>query len=470
MAVNESNTIQYTIVTSRVTDGTVLYWKTTGNTTNSDITGGNTGTVTIVNNRALLNVAIAADANTDGTKTLGISILTGSLSGTPVINTASDIVINDTSLTPDNRLFSWGAENGAGGPPSIGSLGLNDATRRSSPTQVGSSSTWSQISNGGWSVMAINNGKLFTWGRSDKGFNGLNAGNSYKSSPTQVGALTNWSLVDTIKYTAAAVKTDGTLWLWGYNYRGELGTNDRVDKSSPVQIGTGTSWSSVSVGGSGVPSSFAIKTDGTLWAWGNNYFGNLGINTSSGYRSSPVQIGTGTTWSKVFAVDTDSLTAQTFAIKTDGTLWAWGNNSGGRLGINNAFNQSSPTQIGSNTWSNVAGRGSGTFGIKANGTLWAWGSHNRGTSGSGQESFDSSSPVQIGTLTNWSKIDVGEYHAAATKTDGTLWLWGAGTYGQLGRNDRVYRSSPVQVGTGTWSQVSVSKYYVFNQCTIAITQ
>jgi alpha-tubulin suppressor-like RCC1 family protein len=224
------------------------------------------------------------------------------------------------------------------------------------------------------------------------------------------------------------------------------------------------------VGGSGVPSSFAIKTDGTLWAWGNNYFGNLGINTSSGYRSSPVQIGTGTTWSKVFAVDTDSLTAQTFAIKTDGTLWAWGNNSGGRLGINNAFNQSSPTQIGSNTWSNVAGRGSGTFGIKANGTLWAWGSHNRGTSGSGQESFDSSSPVQIGTLTNWSKIDVGEYHAAATKTDGTLWLWGAGTYGQLGRNDRVYRSSPVQVGTGTWSQVSVAKYYVFNQCTIAITQ
>ena len=117
MPVNESNTIQYTVNTSRVPDGTILYWKTTGNTTNSDIVGGNTGSITITNNQAVFNVTIANDANTDGTKTLGISILTGSVNGTPVVNTSSLITIEDTSVSPapyDIEFFLV-AGGGAGG-------------------------------------------------------------------------------------------------------------------------------------------------------------------------------------------------------------------------------------------------------------------------------------------------------------------------------------------------------------------
>jgi hypothetical protein len=120
MPVNESNTIQYTVVTSRVADGTTLYWKTTGNTTNSDIVGGNTGSISIVNNQAVFNVTIAADSNTDGTKTLGISILTGSVNGTAVGNTATPIVVNDTSQAPAAYTVDYLAVAGGGGGSAAG--------------------------------------------------------------------------------------------------------------------------------------------------------------------------------------------------------------------------------------------------------------------------------------------------------------------------------------------------------------
>jgi hypothetical protein len=115
MPVNESNTIQYTVVTSRVPDGTTLYWKTTGNTTNSDIIGGNTGSITVNDNRAVFNVTIAADRTDDGTKTLGIALLTESLSGPSVATTPAPIVINDTSLTPSSFSVNYLIVAGGGG-------------------------------------------------------------------------------------------------------------------------------------------------------------------------------------------------------------------------------------------------------------------------------------------------------------------------------------------------------------------
>jgi hypothetical protein len=100
MPLNEGQTVQYTVTTTRVPDGTTLYWKTTGNTTNSDIVGGNTGSITITNNRAVFNVTILADETTEGTKTLGIAVATGSSSGPTVVTTPAPIIVNDTSQTP----------------------------------------------------------------------------------------------------------------------------------------------------------------------------------------------------------------------------------------------------------------------------------------------------------------------------------------------------------------------------------
>jgi alpha-tubulin suppressor-like RCC1 family protein len=452
MPVNESNTIQYTVNTSRVPDGTTLYWKTTGNTTNSDIVGGNTGSITITNNQAVFNVTIANDVDTDGTKTLGISLSTGSLNGPTVVSTANPITINDTSISPPPiRLYSWGYNF-------YGTLGLNDTVNRSSPTQVGTGTDWSIISIGTYNSAALKtNGTLWTWGNGSSQL-GLNDEVS-RSSPTQVGSTTNWSQVDTGFDSTIATKTDGTLWTWGGNFYGQLGNNvgpqsvfDQRPKSSPTQVGVSTNWNKV--GSSDRYTVMATKTDGTLWTWGRNHQGQLGHNDRVD-KSSPTQIGSGTDWNLLC-----TSTYTTLAIKTNGTLWSWGSNSWGQLGLNFVSGyRSSPVQVGSATnWSQVSGSWFSTMAIKTDGTLWSWGNNSNGQLGLNDRTYRIS-PVQMGTDTNWSLISVGNYSTIATKTDGTLWTWGRNHNGQLGEDDIVNRSSPVQVGIATnWTQINAGQH------------
>ena len=158
---------------------------------------------------------------------------------------------------------------------------------------------------------------------------------------------------------AMATKTDGTLWTWGYNAVGQLGINNAVQTSSPTQI-PGTNWKALTPGRQGLMyvSGGALKTDGTLWTWGYNENGQLGLNDRTSY-SSPMQI-PGTTWE-----DVSSGSYAMSATKTDGTLWMWGDNSAGQLGLNNEIKYSSPVQV-PGTWStfgfNTAKKMS--FGIK----------------------------------------------------------------------------------------------------------
>jgi len=448
MPLNEGQTVQYTVITTRVADGTVLYWKTTGNTTNSDIVGGNTGSVTITNNQGVFNVTTSSDVNTDGTKTLGISLSTGSINGPTVVSTTNSITVEDTSLSPAPiRLYSWGNN-------SNGQLGLNDTNNRSSPTQVGTETNWSMISMGAYNSAVIKaDGTLWAWG-SGSGQLGFNDEVS-RSSPTQVGATTNWSQVDTGFDSTIATKTNGTLWTWGGNYYGQLGNNigpqsvfDQRPRSSPTQVGASTNWNEVSH--SDRYTSLATKTDGTLWSWGRNHQGQLGHNDRVD-KSSPTQIGSGTDWNLLC-----TSTYTTLAIKTNGTLWVWGSNSWGQLGLNSAGGyRSSPVQVGSATnWSQVSGSSFSTLAIKTDGTLWSWGNNTNGQLGHNDRTYRLS-PVQVGTATNWNLISVGTYSTIATKTDGTLWTWGRNHNGQLGENDIVNRSSPVQVGIATnWSQIN----------------
>ena len=192
-------------------------------------------------------------------------------------------------------------------------------------------------------------GSLWTWGQNNTGQLGDNTIVN-KSSPVQtVAGGTNWKQVAYGTNHTAAIKTDGTLWTWGYNNYGQLGDSTIVNKSSPVQtIAGGTNWKQVA-GGS--VHTAAIKTDGTLWTWGNNGQGQLGDNTGAN-KSSPVQtIAGGTNWKQV-SVGKDN----NAAIKTDGTLWTWGSNLNGQLGDNTVANKSSPVQTvaGGTNWKQVA--------------------------------------------------------------------------------------------------------------------
>jgi alpha-tubulin suppressor-like RCC1 family protein len=153
-----------------------------------------------------------------------------------------------------------------------------------------------------------------------------------------------------------AVKTDGTLWSWGMNAFGQLGLNNYTYYSSPKQVGGLTNW--LSVAGGKYAHSVALKNNGTLWGWGRNYIGMLGLGTTTQYIS-PVQVGALTNWSSI-----DAGRAHSVAIKTDGTMWAWGGNGSGRLGLGDTTNRSSPTQIGSSTnWSKIDAVGTFTLAI-----------------------------------------------------------------------------------------------------------
>ncbi len=305
-------------------------------------------------------------------------------------------------IKTDGTLWTWGSS-------ASGALGINvgNGNPRSSPTQVGSGTTWLTGCVGFYTGLAIKtDGTLWAWGQQDFGQTGLNSAgaNTYKSSPTQVGAATNWSKVSGANYHSLFIKTDGTLWGTGYNLTGALGLNDRVNKSSPTQIGAGTNWLSVA---GGAYHSLAIKTDGTLWAWGQNTNGRLGLNDIV-WRSSPTQVGTGTDWNLVTASR-----YHTAAIKTDGTLWSWGRNHQGQLGVNSGVEASSPVQVASSTnWSKLSttsGWTDSVMAIKTDGTLWAWGKNPDGQLGTGDK-ISRSSPVQVGSATNWDKISVGVNH------------------------------------------------------------
>jgi alpha-tubulin suppressor-like RCC1 family protein len=152
-----------------------------------------------------------------------------------------------------------------------------------------------------------------------------------------VSGGTNWKQVACTIYNTAAIKTDGTLWTWGYNVYGILGTNDITTRSSPIQtVAGGTNWKQVACGVNHIG---AIKTDGTLWMWGRNINGQLGTNDVT-QRSSPIQtVSGGTNWKQVSCG-----AFHTRAIKTDGTLWMWGYNTNGELGTNDITDRSSPIQ------------------------------------------------------------------------------------------------------------------------------
>lgn len=339
-------------------------------------------------------------------------------------------------------LYSWG--NGANGQ-----LGLNNFNSYSSPVQVGSAywRTGSACDLFAGAVQA--DGTLWTWGVNTSGQLGLgNTTNCY--SPTKVGTLTTWVKVFANRFSMLATKADGTLWSWGNNGQGRLGLGNITNYSSPKQVGALTTWLTITGGGYAVAPALAIKTDGTLWAWGQNINGQLGFGNITNY-SSPKQVGSLTNWLYV------SSGYSTYAIKTDGTLWAWGKGTNGQLGLGNSTNYSSPKQVGALTnWLKVSGGGYYGFAVavKTDGTLWSWGSNIYGQLGLGNTT-SYNSPKQIGALTNWLTVTGGGYaYALAVKNDGTLWAWGYNGAGQLGVGDTTNRSSPVQVGAlKTWSPV-----------------
>ena len=290
-------------------------------------------------------------------------------------------------------------------------------------------------------VPGVKSPGLWSWGFNGSGQLGTNDIVA-RSSPVQtVAGGTNWRIISSNNNVSSAIKTDGTLWVWGCGSIGRLGTNNTIDRSSPVQtVSGGTNWSSVSADSA----MGAIKTDGTLWMWGNNPGGRLGTNDQIN-RSSPVQtVAGGTNWRSICTA------FPVAATKTDGTLWLWGDNIRGALGTNNTIDRSSPVQTvsGGTDWLSVSTSNNRAGAIKCDGTLWMWGYNSYGVLGTNNRTAYSSPVQTVAGGTNWRSVSLSYKHAASVKTDGTLWLWGYNCFGRLGTNNTISYSSPVQTVAG----------------------
>jgi alpha-tubulin suppressor-like RCC1 family protein len=273
-----------------------------------------------------------------------------------------------------------------------------------------------------------------------------------KSSPVSVvGGFTDWCQISSGRDHTLSVRQNGTLWAWGLGSLGRLGDGTLVNKSSPVSVVGGfTDWCQVSAGG---VHTAAVRQNGTLWAWGDNTRGQLGDGTTV-QRTSPVSVVGGfTDWCQVSAGN-----AHTAALRQNGTLWAWGCNGQGQLGDGTIVDKSSPVSVvgGFTDWCQVSAGCVHTAAVRQNGTLWAWGLNQQGILGDGT-TVSKSSPVSVvGGFTDWCQVSAGGSHTAAVRQNGTLWSWGCNTCGLLGDGTTVSKSSPVSVvgGFTDWCQVS----------------
>ncbi len=251
-----------------------------------------------------------------------------------------------------------------------------------------------------------------------------------------------------------AIKIDGTLWAWGDNSSGQLGNYTTTTQYKPIQIGSATNWVAVAAGFS---HSLGLQADGTLWAWGDNSSGQLGTGDAQNYPY-PVQVGSGKNWVAIAAGNSHSL-----AIKSDGTLWAWGDNNWGELGLGANFsgNPAVPNQVvGANNWLAVSASGhedvGGRFslGLRSDGTLWAWGDNGSGQLGiGGYDSNLHASPVQVkmapsaAAFTQVAQIATGPDHCLALRFDGSLYSWGDGLQGRLGQGNQNDYYLATRIGT-----------------------
>jgi alpha-tubulin suppressor-like RCC1 family protein len=351
-----------------------------------------------------------------------------------------------------DQLWTWGTGN-------LGKLGNASTTNSSTPvTTFAGGTNWKQVSSAGDHTAAIKtDGTLWTWGRGTFGAlgNALQIGDVSTPVTTFAGG-TNWKQVSSAVFYTAAIKTDGTLWTWGRGSYGNLGNaTTSLNISTPVTtFAGGTNWKQVSAG---VQYIAAIKTDGTLWTWGNNNTGQLGNATITATSTPVTTFAGGTNWTKVSCGGAGS-NSHTTAIKTDGTLWTWGLGTDGRLGNGvTAGNISTPvtTFTGGTNWKQVSTGQNHTAAIKTDGTLWTWGLGTSGRLGNNSTNTVSTPVTTFAGGTNWKQVSAGGQQTAAIKTDGTLWTWGAGNFGVLGNATITNTSTPVTTFAGgtNWKQV-----------------
>ena len=298
----------------------------------------------------------------------------------------------------------------------------------------------SSISAGYYGTCAIkSNGTVQCWGQGVYGANG-NGSTSTQRYPVNVSNLNNVIQLTATGYNVrghCALKTDGTVWCWGYNGYGQLGTGNTSNYTTPQRV---QNLSNVVKIGGGYQNTYAIKEDGTVWAWGtgSTYANGDGTTTQ---RTTPVQVS-----NLSHVVDVAGRYQGACALKSDGTVWCWGYGSHGENGDGSNSHRSTPVQVSNLTdVIQVAQSQHTSYALKADGTVWSWGNDSNGALGSNQSSTRNT-PIQVTNLQNIIQIEGRMYYGAtALRSDGSIWSWGYGGHGENGNNSTSNRGTPIRV-------------------------
>jgi RHS repeat-associated protein len=360
-----------------------------------------------------------------------------------------------TVVSTSTRAWGWNR---------FGQVGDGTTTNRTSPVAVVGMSEAIGLGAGDSHSLAVKaDGAAWSWGDNSQGQLG-DGTTTQRNTPVQVSGLTNVVAVATGHQHSLALKADRTVWAWGNNASGQLGDNTTANRTTPVQVkgpgGNGFLGDVVAIEG-GVFFSLALKSDGTVWAWGDGSRGRLG-NGGTTNQTTPVQV---SNLSGVVAITAGWNFA--LALKADGTVWGWGDNSESQLSDGTTIDRLAPVRVGALT--NViafAAGGNHVVATKTDGTVWAWGNNRNGQIGDGTQ-INRPTPVQLSGISNVSALAAGWEHSLAVKADGrTAWAWGDNSQGQLGDGTTTRRTAPVQVSiiSGTGGVVAGKQHSLANDC------
>jgi len=347
------------------------------------------------------------------------------------------------ALLADGTLWSWGNND-------FGQLGLGDNTQRATPVMIPdtgvSGDRWISVSAGVNHVMALRDtGELYGWGGNANGR--LGTGNTTNQSlPVQVSTTgvsgDSWTKIKAGRSSTVGIRDDGSMWSWGAGTSGQLGNGTATQRTTPTKVSdadiSGNTWIYVDIGSH---HTLAVRDNGKLYVWGAGNNGRLGLGDNS-EQLLPIQLDdtniSGDSWVSASAGDGHSL-----AIRDDGSMWAWGNNSAGRLGLGNSVQRNVPyevvtTGVSGSAWTTVSAFNTHSAALRDSGELYVWGTNTSGQLGLG-DIIMRGIPTRLGSANsdgnNWAALSLGAaaLHTTAARDSGSLWSWGSNTHGQLGK-------------------------------------
>jgi alpha-tubulin suppressor-like RCC1 family protein len=352
-------------------------------------------------------------------------------------------VTHTLAAREDGSLWAWGKNDKS-------QLGNGNTTSSSKPVHIGTSTSWIGVAAGdGFSLGLKKDGTVWAWGRNTGGELGNGSATTSQSSPGQVCKTSGPSCygnkyvaIAAGRHHALAIRDDGTLWTWGKNDRGQLGDNSTHDRSYPTQEnGRRNDWVSVS---GGRAHSVGVTADGKVRSWGANEHGQLAQEDLNDEWVPSVEYFDASDWVQVSAGDDHTL-----AVKLDGTLWGWGNNSNGQIGSSGDPQRQTPLQIGSDSdWLQAAAAGNSSGGRKYSGEVLTWGANGSGQLGDPSTTADRDTPGPVyGHPSDWVSFTMGYKRSFGFKSDGQLWGWGENGSGQVGVNST---QTPLPLPNSTW--------------------